>query len=746
MQPRTLRLEALERGISHPEASALELVRDHRRFALGYVLRLVMIQVGGSLACSLGVLLASPVGVIGPIERMRVALWCGTLGIIIGFVVAIAGSLVLGVGVSCALSASLSLASLTVSLATVESAHSAIPTWWLGFAALLSGMMTALPIIPSRVGGGELSGFWLRLLALSIGCGLAFALVSWWSLGVIQLTVAPADALRMGVLFAAGFFLASTGLVAYPAAALAELALLGLQNALKTSTLRCCPVLFHDDIRLPLPGLRRHLVNSLDLDPSLVLRVSERCERLQVQRGALRGLMQHVEAQELGALLDARDFARAIDRLGQSELGWRATLREAIRYTQAAQATATPYLRLRNLRNGGEWLAVVQKQVRTEQPELAARLHPALSRLSDALADWRRQAEEGVSRQLPNPFRAGDPLTPDQGREVFRGRESIVVTIESSLSEAGSGFSLALLGPRRCGKTSLLRMLPVLLPDALCLFFDLQAIPIDSAESFFRVVAERASLQGAREHRASIPTLGRGPVFEAAERWFDDLERLGQNSRILLCFDEFESLEAGFASSVPELRRLLGLLRGVVQHRRFVRLLICGAVPFDELGDIWNEYFINLREVQIGHLEESLAVDLLTRPITEFPRSAISTEVAWQIVKRTGSQPFLLQLYGSLLVNYLNEEGRLQSRLDDLAFIDDQVLASGRPYFANIFRSAPSEVRSLLVAIAGGWKPTLATTGMAWLRRRRLVEPEGTLSIPILGNWIREEFDNVTRS
>jgi predicted AAA+ superfamily ATPase len=49
---------------------------------------------------------------------------------------------------------------------------------------------------------------------------------------------------------------------------------------------------------------------------------------------------------------------------------------------------------------------------------------------------------------------------------------------ESILGDPAQGAALALIGPRRCGKTSLLNMLPLKLPDALVVFFDTQNNPI----------------------------------------------------------------------------------------------------------------------------------------------------------------------------------------------------------------------------------------------------------------------------
>jgi hypothetical protein len=95
---------------------------------------------------------------------------------------------------------------------------------------------------------------------------------------------------------------------------------------------------------------------------------------------------------------------------------------------------------------------------------------------------------------------------------------------------------------------------------------------------------------------------------------------------------------------------LMGLLRATVQHRRRIRVLVSGDAPFDELGAMWTDHLINVREVKIGFLDEETAAGLLRKPIPDFPEDAVPEEVAQAIVVRTGGQPYLVQLYGSLLV------------------------------------------------------------------------------------------------
>ena len=84
------------------------------------------------------------------------------------------------------------------------------------------------------------------------------------------------------------------------------------------------------------------------------------------------------------------------------------------------------------------------------------------------ISQTQQAAAISASKELPNPFRAGDPLSPEGGREVFRGRDELVQQIGTYLADPRDSVSIVLQGPRTCGKSSWLCMLPTLLPDTIC--------------------------------------------------------------------------------------------------------------------------------------------------------------------------------------------------------------------------------------------------------------------------------------
>ncbi len=416
-------------------------------------------------------------------------------------------------------------------------------------------------------------------------------------------------------------------------------------------------------------------------------------------------------------------------------------LRQAARYLVAAQAATIRHHRRAHVERAAKVLDSVEAQLLGGAEPRSRR--PLVTAVLGALPAWRAAAGElrelAEGRGLPNPFRAGEPLEPDLGREVFRGREEVARRIETLLTDPEKAGSIALLGPRRCGKTSLLRMLPTMLPDAVCVFFDLQGHPVDSPAGFFQALARETRAQARVSRGLLLPALPEGPPFESAAAWLEALEGAAGDRRILLCLDEFETLERSFPGSPRQLVQLMGLFRATIQHRRRVRLLVSGEAPFDELDAMWNDHFISVRELRIGHLDPPTARDLVRRPSPEFPDDALPAAVAQRIVERSGGQPFLVQLYAQVLVEALNAAERSSAAVEDLPAAEAEVLEQATYYFRNTWQRAPEAARRVLASLARGESPAVGAEARRWLRRRCLIDPDDRLTIPVLGRFLVEE-------
>ena len=155
---------------------------------------------------------------------------------------------------------------------------------------------------------------------------------------------------------------------------------------------------------------------------------------------------------------------------------------EAGRYLAAASAAFNPHHRLTHLEGFATQLNALENQLRAGRTVFTQPFDEPLRALGEAGHAMRVEAEKNTTGLIPNAFRAGDPLSGEAGPELFRGRETAVRDIEEILSDPSRSASMQLLAPRRSGKTSLLKMLPAMVPDAVCVFFDLQAHPAASVD------------------------------------------------------------------------------------------------------------------------------------------------------------------------------------------------------------------------------------------------------------------------
>jgi len=156
---------------------------------------------------------------------------------------------------------------------------------------------------------------------------------------------------------------------------------------------------------------------------------------------------------------------------------------------------------------------------------------------------------------------------------------------------------------------------------------------------------------------------------------------------------------------------------------------------------VWSDHFINVQELQIGFLDKETSLNLLKKPIDKFPDDAISHAIAETIFERVNGQPYLLQLYAYLLVNELNDANRSQANIEDVAYIEKLVLSQAKYYFDSIFTSAPKPVQTILEALALGQTPAIDLPSRRWLKRRYLLNEQQKIAIPVLGAWIRRQYE-----
>jgi hypothetical protein len=695
MQPITLHHRLKACGIEKPDVLAWQLwwAKENRAINRAYIKKMFALLLW---ATPVGALLLSIFADVlsYPLNPVKVA-----VGVAVGMAVGVTVGMAVGVVVGVALGVAL---------------------------GVVVGVVVG---VVGSVALGVVVGVVVAILAFGVAVDVAIDVAD----GVADVSFIPISANLRLILF-------------YPIELLLQLIFYTVQILTNRSTLHLVPVLYHELSYFPHSFLLRHILINADTHPKTVARVLDACAIAPGQQRIGQTALAHLQANELATLAKNHQFQSVIDLQSQWLSGVESAdkkllaFRDTARYLQAALNNKTAYHRLQHIKSAEKALTALTNQLRSDDSLLARLLTNTLHTWQNVTARLRQETEASANI-IPNPFRASKPLTPNYDRAIFRGRDELIQRIAALLAHPDESSSIALLGPRRCGKTSILKMLPALVPDAVFVFFDIQGNPMDTPMDFFQALAKRAKEQAQQDRRLDLPPLPDALPFKALSQWFENLEKLGktQGHRILLCIDEFERLETHFPGDKTDLLKFMGLLRATIQHRRHLRLLVSGAAPFDELDILWSDHFINVQELRVGLLERQTSLDLLTKPIPEFPVDAIPQTVAAAIFERVNGQPFLLQLYAYLLVNHLNEATRVQAELKDVTIIENIVLSQAKNYFRNIFFTAPENVQTALKNLALG--KTAPHNCHRWLKRRCLLNEQEKLSIPVLGAWILENLE-----
>ena len=745
MQPVTLHHRLKACGIDEPNAPAWLLWRkggQHRSYTLRMLT--VLITATPVLACGLNLVLQLFDFDTAWQELVVLVGYSVAFGVAVGVTLGVAKGVALAVALGMA-SAPASAPALDVPLATALGVAKGVPS------------AVALDV-PEGIALGVFFGVFLDV-AFCIADGMPLDKESATPLGVVLslafgvfvgLVHSLTPGLAIGVGTFLGLYITLHYLPLFLLESLAEPLLYLLQRRTGWNSLRYSPALRHELIYFPLPFLNHHILLTAESDPALAHRTLDACAIAPGLKRTGRIALASLQARELEALARAGQFGAALELQGTWLPGLEGAdplltgYADLARYLQAAQHASLAYHQLNHLENGRKAFKALENRLLSERSELAQALRPVLPVWRSALEKLGSGAERRSRQEIPNPFRFGNALSPEEGAELFRGRDSLVRQVEELLGDAGNAASLALLGPRRCGKTTLLKMLPAMLPDAVVVLFDLQDNPVDSLPGLFEAMDRQARRQARRDRQLELPELDRKRLaespFEAAKSWLDALEEALGDRRLLFCIDEFERLEELFPGNRQELLKFMGLLRATIQHKRRVRLLVSGAAPFEEWGELWSDHFINASQLRIGHLEHEVTLKLLTEPIPAFPPEAIDVTVAEEVYQRCHGQPYLVQLYGHLLVSRLNATKRRAANLDDVDAVEPQVLVHGGYYFRNTYIKAPEKARAVLDALATGQHPQPDQPTRRWLERRLLIDTQGHLNIPVLSRWIQEEL------
>jgi len=412
--------------------------------------------------------------------------------------------------------------------------------------------------------------------------------------------------------------------------------------------------------------------------------------------------------------------------------------------TAAALEASSPYRQEERLKQVCGKLVRLRNSLAETSAREATALGSVLDHWLRLLETEQRVLREAARRseEIPQVYLPGPPLEPDKAGSLFKGRRDLFRQIESLILSAQPP-TLVLHGGRRSGKSSALRYLPKQMPsDILPLFVDCQGAAVSSTLSgFARHLADQLLASAKTTHRLHLPPPDKDELsldpFAALLAWLDTVEQATPGKTFLLCLDEFERIEEIVTATGS--RAPLNFLRHLIQHRSRWTLLFAGAHTPEELSPHWSDCLINTRSLRISCLDKDDAMELIRRPVEDFPEiwPEDAAEAVWQL---TQGQPFLIQLLCQEAVDHLNRKKAKTVQVSDVEAVIPAAFEHGHYYFDEFQRALTDGQRELLRALAKREQitPALAAAAPTLLRKEVLVQEEGGWSfrVPLLGRWL----------
>jgi hypothetical protein len=267
--------------------------------------------------------------------------------------------------------------------------------------------------------------------------------------------------------------------------------------------------------------------------------------------------------------------------------------------------------------------------------------------------------------QIPRHFVIGTSLKRDMRRELFHGRDDIMRKIRGSFDREGQSERFFLDGIRRVGKTTILNFLPESLPERMIpVDVNLDTVDTRSPESgailhaFCDCIWKALAAAGLALEKPEMEGFKASPA--TAFRDYLRLTReVAKGKTLLLMIDEFQELlklvgRSGATRSHDTLA--LDQLRALMDEGELAAIFT-GSIRFDRLADIFDHRILgSLLPLRVTFLPEDGVGRVLRTGMDKWV--AIPDETVTAVWQQTGGYPWLVQIYGSSLVDLLNQEHR----------------------------------------------------------------------------------------
>ncbi len=308
----------------------------------------------------------------------------------------------------------------------------------------------------------------------------------------------------------------------------------------------------------------------------------------------------------------------------------------------------------------------------------------------------------GKFNRIPNPYVVGIPLS--AGSPMFFGREDVMQFLLEQLAAAHRN-NLVLIGPRRTGKSSLLKQLPPRLGgDFLPVYLDGQSLALDPGlPAFLHAVACEISLaMEARGWTIPAPELSAfalNPTAEFERGFLSAARRQLGECHLLLLLDEFEELEFAVRRGTLD-ASIFPFLRHLMQHAENLSVIFCGTHRLEELAsDYWSVLFNISLYRRIGFLSREEAIRLIQEPVAEYGMRCddLALEKIWRV---TAGHPYFLQLICHSLVNRHNRQRRSYVTVADVNAAVEEILTTGEAHFVYLWMDSTRDQKLALYAMS----------------------------------------------
>ena len=349
--------------------------------------------------------------------------------------------------------------------------------------------------------------------------------------------------------------------------------------------------------------------------------------------------------------------------------------------------------------------------------------------------DQKHSAEKDISvtasdeefEKITNPYITGKPVVND---EMFFGRDDMIQNLANSLLD-DRNRCIIIYGQKRTGKTSIFDHLKKKLENNFIILSFSVGSDITSENNFYKSVKIEL-LDYLEDNDFDDDVIDYFQDFEIND--FLDFQRfmfkarkdIGgiSNKEILLMIDEFTHIYTYIKDDAYAIdKNFMDKWKAMIEKNMFKSALIGQDFMPEFINEYANQFQVT-DPVYVSYLRREDAIKLVVNPILmKNGESRYLEKSDEMIVNWFNGQPYYLQTYCSILVNYLNAHQQQNYITNAIAIrAKDQMLQTVRlDFFDNLVNAGEEDYLKVLVAIA---KNTEHIDG--WVRLARMNLPAGS--------------------